>query len=131
MEILQQLQAIVGASHILTDAESLYSYSYDVLSRKVFLPLAVLLPGSTGEISAILRLCNERRIPVTVRGGGTGVSRGAVSSSGGIILSLTRLDRIISIKPVDRTVTGEGGVITRRIQAAAVASGHAVPPDHH
>ncbi len=127
MEILQQLQAIVGASHILTDAESLYSYSYDVLSRKVFLPLAVLLPGSTGEISAILRLCNERRIPVTVRGGGTGVSRGAVSSSGGIILSLTRLDRIISINPVDRTVTAEAGVITRRIQEAAVAAGLVFP----
>lgn len=125
--ILQQLQSIVGASHVLTDPESLYSYSYDVLSRKVFLPLAVLLPASTGEISAVMRVCNEQRIPVTVRGGGTGVSGGAIPCSGGIVLSMARLDRIIALNTIDRTVTAEAGVVTGKIREAAVAAGLVFP----
>jgi glycolate oxidase len=92
----KELEQIVGADHVRRDASSLAAYGADAL--KIGHPAdLVILPGSTREIAAIARLCHEMRVPLVVRGAGTGYTGGAVPTSGGVVLSVERLNRILEI----------------------------------
>jgi len=76
--IVQQLQNIVGKDSVLTVKEDLATYSYDGTTTWSHSPDAVVLPTTTAQISEILKLANENRIPVTPRGSGTNISGGSV-----------------------------------------------------
>ena len=93
---LKRLESIVGAENILTETEQLVDYSHDeyALDDIVQLPVAVVTPHCTEEISQVMQLCTKERIPVTPRGGGTGLCGGCVPSAGGIVLSLENLNAI-------------------------------------
>src|ERR687893_3198167 len=95
-EVLARLREIVGAENVLVDEERVEPYAGDALKEK-FPPEAVVLPRSAEEVSAILRLANERRFPVTARGGGVGYTGGAGAGGGGIVLRTHRLGRIRGI----------------------------------
>ncbi|MFH1595968.1 MAG: FAD-linked oxidase C-terminal domain-containing protein, partial [Pseudomonadota bacterium] len=112
----------------LTSPEDRWTYAYDATDR-AHMPDAVVFPGSAAEISQILRLANRRRFPVTPRGAGTGRSGGAVPIQGGVVLVLTRLNRILEINRRDLVAVVEPGVITGRIKAAAAEQGLYYPPD--
>jgi glycolate oxidase len=86
-------------------------------------------PGSTQEIAAIARLCNEQRVPLVVRGAGTGYTGGAVPTRGGVLLSMERLNRILEVDEVNLLAVVEPHVITADLQRAVEAVGLFYPPD--
>jgi len=104
------LTEIVGAKNVLTGDER-ENYSRDETAKlKPVLPDVVVKPKDTGSVAKILKLANERNIPVTPRGGGTGLSGGAVPIYGGIVLSLERMNRILEIDEDNFVATIEPGV---------------------
>lgn len=125
--IIQALQQIVGAPHVLTEPRQLLVYSYDATFQPGK-PDVVVLPRSAAEVSAILRLANRTGTPVTPRGAGTGLSGGSLPM-GGIALVLTRMNRIRELDLANRLAVVEPGVITAELQAAAEAQGLFYPPD--
>jgi glycolate oxidase len=120
--------AIVGRTHVLTDDESRRTYGTDALKRGAPADL-VVRPGSTGEVAAMVRLCDETRTPLVPRGAGTGYTGGAVPVQGGIVLSLERLNRILEIDEGNLIAVVEPCVITGDLQAAVERVGLFYPPD--
>jgi glycolate oxidase len=109
-ELVALLTEIVGDKNILTGDE-LENYSRDETPRvKVVLPEVVVKPEDTTSVAKILKLANKRNIPVTPRGGGTGLSGGAVPIYGGIVLSLERMNKILEIDSDNFSATVEPGV---------------------
>ena len=113
--VIRQIEAVVGPEHLLTTPEDCWTYAYDATDR-ARAPEAVVFPGSAAEISQILKLANEHRFPVTPRGAGTGRSGGAVPIEGGVVLVLTRLNRILEINRDDLVAVAEPGVILGRLK---------------
>jgi len=90
-EILESLKNIVGDKYILTEKFDLEPYSHDETEDLVYFPEIAILPANTKDISEIMGICYENNIPVTTRGGGTGLSGGALPVYGGVSLSTERL----------------------------------------
>jgi len=128
-EILRQLEGIAGPAHVFTDRERRNDYGHDETEDLVFLPEAVVEPDTAEQVSAILRLANERQIPVTPRGAGTGLSGGALPVHGGILLSMKRFNRIVEIDRQNIMAVVEPGVVTETFQNAVEEAGLFYPPD--
>jgi glycolate oxidase len=126
--IIKELTAIVGPNHILTAPEDRWTYAYDATDLAQ-MPEVVVFPGSAEEISQILMLANRHRFAVTPRGAGTGRSGGAVPVKGGVVLVLTRLNRILEISKADLVAVVEPGVILGKFKAGVEAQGLYYPPD--
>ncbi len=126
--MLARLGEIVGAEHLLIDEEKVEPYAQDAVKEK-FPPEAVLLPQTAAEIAAILKLANERRFPVTARGGGVGYTGGAVPVDGGVVIGTDRMNRIREIHADDLYVVTEPGVTTYALQQAVERQGLFYPPD--
>ena len=90
-------RAVVGTEYILVDEEQRNEYGHDKTEDYQFLPDLVIKPGTPQEVSEILKICNEYKIPTTPRGAGTGLSGGALPVLGGLLLSLERMNRILKI----------------------------------
>lgn len=117
-EIAAQLRAIVGDRNVIFgDSGALEAFSHDEVAEKSYhhLPEAVVRPETTGEVAAVMQLANERRVPVTPRGAGSGLSGGAIPVRGGIVLSLDRMNRIIEVDRENMMVVVEPGVVTNEI----------------
>lgn len=128
-QVYEALINIVGREYVLVDEESLASFGHDETERLVFLPAVVVRPRTTVEISRIMMLCNQERIPVTPRGAGTGLSGGALPHLGGVLLSTDRMSSILKIDENNLQVVTEPGVITQVLQDAVKAVGLFYPPD--
>ncbi len=126
--IASELRAIVGPEYLRADPESLERYGVDALG-KGHPPDVVVLPASTNEIAAIARLCNAERVPLVVRGAGTGFTGGAVPTRGGVLLSMERLSRILEIDELNLLAVVEPNVINADLQRAAEKVGLFYPPD--
>ncbi len=120
MGIFEELRAIVGARGLITSTEELHTYECDALTNFRALPRAVLLPDSTEQVQAIVRVCYRERIPFVARGAGTGLSGGALPVKNGVVISLTRMNRILEVDLPNARVIAEPGVInldvTGRVQ---------------
>ena len=122
-DVLVLLSEIVGDKNVLTGDER-ENYSRDETPKvKPVLPEVVVKPENTGSVAKILRLANERNIPVTPRGGGTGISGGAVPIYGGIVLSLERMNKILEIDRDNFVATVEPGVILSDLYQAVEEQG--------
>ena len=110
--IADQIKAIVGAEHMFTDHFQLEKYAHDETEDLRYFPEVAVKPENTEQISALLKLCNEFSIPVTPRGGGTGLSGAALPVKGGLLISMERFNRIIQIDERNLQATVEPGVIT-------------------
>ena len=128
-ELLHSFSRIVGEKYVIQDEEMLDKYAHDETEQLYFLPAIALLPRSTSEISAILKLCHQHRIPVTPRGAGTGLSGGALPQLGGLVISTERMNSILDIDEKNLQVTTEPGVITEVLQNAVKEKGLFYPPD--
>ena len=117
--LLARLREIVGAAQVLTAPEDTIPYGFDGTAALKGPVGVVVLPGSTQEVSAVVKLANELGVTIVTRGSGTGLSGGSVPSAGCIVLCLTRLDKIISVDAANLTVRAQCGVITAAIDAAA------------
>ncbi len=126
--IIAKLQQISGKDQVLTDKADLICYSYDA-TQKQYLPDVVVHPGSVEEISQIMQLANETKTPVFPRGAGTGFTGGSVPIAGGIVLGLTRLDKILEIDEENLVATIEPGVVTEDFQKTVEKVGLFYPPD--
>ena len=126
---LQRFKEIAGEAFVLADAETLQHYGHDETEQLLFPPEVVIKPRTAAEISAIMRICNEDKIPVTPRGAGTGLSGGAIPHLGGVLLSTERMNNIIEIDERNLQVTTEPGVITEVLQNAVKEKGLFYPPD--
>jgi len=116
--IRRRLEEIVGPAHVLVQPEDVVVYEQDGYLLSRFLPDAVVLPGSTEEVAAVVRTCVEHGIPLVPRGAGTGLAGGAIPITGGIVLALTRMNRILEIDPRGRLAVVEAGVINADLNAA-------------
>jgi glycolate oxidase len=127
-DLLDALAACVGAAHVRTDTESRTTYGTDALKRGAPAD-AVVLPGSTREVAAVVRACAERRIPIVPRGGGTGYTGGSVPTHGGVVVSLERMNRILEIDEINLVAVVEPNVVTGDLQDAVERVGLFYPPD--
>ena len=126
---ISSLKAIIGEQYVLTDRESMQNYGHDETEHLLYLPEVVIRPRTAEEISAVMKLCNAHRIPVTPRGAGTGLSGGALPHLGGVLLSTERMNSILQIDERNLQVTTEPGVITEVLQDAVKEKGLFYPPD--
>ena len=127
--IVLELEKIVGKQNIILDAADRYSYSHDETEDYSFLPDVVLKPGTPEEISLIMKLCNAHGIPVTPRGGGTGLSGGSLPILKGVVISMERFNKILHIDELNLQATVEPGVITQVFQNAVKEKRLFYPPD--
>jgi len=127
-KIIKELQGIVGEKQVSTEKADRICYSYDA-TQQSYLPEVVVHPGSTEEISSIMKLANRELIPVFPRGAGSGFTGGALPTKGGIVLCTERLDRILSIDEENLVATVEPGVVTEQFQQAVEKVGLFYPPD--
>jgi glycolate oxidase len=127
-DVLARLAQIVGPEYVLVDAEKIEPYAQDAVKEK-FPPEAVVLPRTSEEIAAIMRLANEKLFPVTARGGGVGYTGGAVPVEGGIVIGTDRMNAIMEINADDLYVVAEPGVTTYALQQAVERVGLFYPPD--
>ena len=128
-EVITQFRAIVGHSFVISDTESKNDYAHDKTEDYFFLPDLVLKPGTAEEVSEILKICNQHRIPTTPRGAGTGMSGGALPIKNGVVISLERFNKIVNIDELNLQATVEPGVITEVFQNAVKEKGLFYPPD--
>ena len=129
IQYLDAFRKIAGDKFVLIDEESLNQYAHDETEDLHFIPEVVIKPRTAEEISAILKICNKGKIPVTPRGGGTGLSGGALPHLGGVLLSTERMNEILEIDERNLQVTTEPGVITEILQNALKEKGLFYPPD--
>src|SRR5690348_5572061 len=92
--VIAELRAIVGDGAIFTEREQLGTYDTDALTAHRVLPSVVVLPATTEQVQAVVRVCARERIPFVPRGSGTGLSGGALPVSGGVLIAMTRMNRI-------------------------------------
>lgn len=128
-EILLKLENIVGQSFVFTDEETRNHYGHDETEDYVFPPHVVIKPSSALEISEILKIANQYKIPVIPIGARTGLSGGALSVQGGIGLSMERFNKILTIDEQNLQVITEPGVITQVLREAVSEKGLFYPVD--
>ena len=124
----RKLQEIVGNAYCSRKKEDLVCYAYDATAAK-YLPDAVLFPGNSQEISAIINLANEDGFPVIPRGSGSGMTGGSLAVQGGVILVMRRFNRILGIDKDNLIAHVEPGVVTARFHQAVEKEGLFYPPD--
>ncbi len=127
--ILPSIKKIIGDNYVFIDDENRNKYAHDETENLHFLPDIIIKPRTAEEISAVMKICNEHRIPVTPRGAGTGLSGGALPQYGGLLISFERMNSIIEIDERNLQVITEPGVITEVLQNAVKEKGLFYPPD--
>ena len=107
---VDELEDALGAGFVITEPEQLATYDCDGLTGWRARPACVVLPGSTEEVQAVLRLCARDDVPFVARGAGTGLSGGALPVADGVVVSLARMNRILEIDLESERVVVEPGV---------------------
>ena len=123
------LRRAVGADHIVTEPERLRVYECDGLTGHRALPEVVVLPASTGEVQEVVRACHRERVPFVARGAGTGLSGGATPVAGGVVVALSRMNRILEVDLASQRVVVEPGVTNLEVTQAVAADGFFYAPD--
>ena len=129
VRVFQELRAIVGERGLITSPEELRTYECDALTYFRALPRAVLLPDSTEQVQAIVRVCHREKIPFVARGAGTGLSGGALPVTNGVVISLTRMNRILEVDLVNARVVVGPGVTNLEVTTRVAARDYFYAPD--
>ena len=126
--LVKALAKVAGSENVLASPRDLIAYSYDATGKRS-LPDVVVFPNGTPEVAAIMKIAHQERVPVVARGAGTNLSGGTVPSRGGIILELSRLNRILNIDTAQHRVVVEPGVVNLDLQNALHPLGFMYAPD--
>ncbi len=125
---IKELVKIAGRENVLSSRKDLLAYSYDATSL-AGMPEVIVFPTGTAQVSAIMKSAHRERLPVIPRGAGTNLSGGTIPVGGGIILELSRMDRILEIDTANRRAVVEPGVVNLDLQNALAPLGFMFPPD--
>ncbi|TET48263.1 MAG: FAD-binding protein, partial [Dehalococcoidia bacterium] len=125
---IKDLTKIVGKENILADLKDLIAYSYDATMRQE-MPDVIVFSRSTEQVSAIMKLAHQGKIPVVPRGAGTNLSGGTIPLKGGIVIETSRMNRILEINTANRRAVVEPGVVNLDLQNALAPLGYFYPPD--
>ena len=119
--LVARLAAIVGAAHVLADPRDTAAYATDSRKRYFGKPLAVVRPGSTAEVAEVVKLCAATRTPIVPQAGNTGLCGGATPDASGtqVVLTVSRMNRIRALDPINNTMTAEAGCVLAILQQAA------------
>jgi glycolate oxidase len=126
--LIPELQRICGRDHVVTHPHQLRTYESDGLLQYAVTPGAVVLPENAEQVQAVVRACHEREIPWVARGAGSGLSGGALPVEEGVLIVLSRMNRILDVDIENQRVVVEPGV-TNIAVSQAVAPDHFFPPD--
>jgi len=126
--LLRELREAVGTAHVLSEPGDLLAYEYDA-SNITAVPDLAVLPGSAEEVARVLRIAVRHGIPVVPRGAGTGVAGGALPIVGGMVVVMTRMNRILEVDLANRVVVVEPGVTNIEISRAVGDAGYFYAPD--
>lgn len=127
-DLIASLSAIVGASHVLQSGD-LSAYTHDWRKRHQGKALAVVLPGSTEEVAAVVKVCAGAKVPLVPQGGNTGLVVGGVPDTSGqqIVLSLKRMQSVRQVDGANLTMTLDAGCVLQHAQEAAQRAGYWLP----
>jgi len=128
-ELISELRAIVGNDAVLADEQELVVYECDAYTLEKSLPTAVVLPKSTEEVVAILKLCNRLKLPIIPRGAGTSLSGAVLAVEGGVMIALTRMNRVLDLDIRNRRALVEAGCVNAWITREAAPHGLFYAPD--
>jgi len=127
---VRELQDALGHDGVLTDPEVTASYARDqAMLAEAGVPAAVVLPRSTAEVAAVMRVATRHGVPVVPRGAGSGLVGGANAVDGCITLVLTRMDAVLEVAPADRLAVVQAGVVNKTLRDAVRGHGLFYPPD--
>jgi glycolate oxidase len=127
--LVEELRRIVGPRAVVDDPAALLTYDADGCVMDTHMPQVVVLPESTEQVAAVVRLANRAGVPIVPRGAGTGLSGGATPTSGGIVVSLTRMDRLLEVDPRNRRARVQPGVINWELSQMLLPHGYQFVPD--
>jgi glycolate oxidase len=127
--VLRAFERALSPADVISDPVRCRAYECDGLTGYRVVPELVLLPRDAEQVAAAVRVCAEHRVPYVARGAGTGLSGGALPVADGVVISLSRLKRVLEIDPVDRRAVLEPGVTNLAITAAAAQHGLYYAPD--
>lgn len=128
-EDLAALASIVGASDVSNEEYDLVTNALDAFAGQPVLPEAVVWPENSSEVLEVLKYASKRRIPVTVRGGGTGLTGASTPTLGGIVMNMMKMNRILEVRQHDMQVDVEPGVIYDQLNKELEPYGLFFPPD--
>lgn len=126
---IAQLQSVLDPAAVLTAHEDMVVYGFDGTAALKARPGAVVLPTTTEQVAACVKLARAAAVPVVTRGSGTGLSGGSVPVEGCLVICLVKLSRILELDEANLTLHAECGVITKEIDDAAARCGLFYPPD--
>ena len=127
--LVTEFQKAVGKQNVMTDEADRLTYSYDAAVLEPVMPGLAVRPADGEALGKVVRLCNENRLPLTVRGAGTNLSGGAVPSPEGVVVLTNAMNRIVELNTEDMFAVVQPGVVTARLAAAVEAEGLFYPPD--
>ena len=125
---IQALVEAIGAEKVLFSPVDLIAYSFDGTFEQQ-LPDVVVLPETNEEVAAVVRIAAQYDVPIVPRGMSSGLAGGSIAVRGGIVMSLTRMNRILEIDEENMTATVQAGVVTADLQAEVEKLGLFYPPD--
>ncbi|HEY1847559.1 MAG TPA: FAD-linked oxidase C-terminal domain-containing protein, partial [Opitutaceae bacterium] len=128
-QVAAELAAVLGPGNVLGTGEQVEPYRRDATATLLGDPRLVVLPGTTEEVAAVVRIAAKHRAPIVPRGAGTGLSGGAVPPKGSIVVCLSRMDKVLEVDDRNFTLRAQAGAVTKAVQDAAAKAGLFYPPD--
>ena len=128
-DIVARLRQVLPADAVIDDATETRAYECDALSAYRCPPLAVILPRTTAEVAAALKVCHEEGVPVVPRGAGTSLAGGAMPTADAVILGIARMNRVLEVDYADRVIRVEAGRTNLSVTGAVEADGFFYAPD--
>ena len=126
--LVAELRSVLPAEHVITHEHQLRTYESDGLLQYAVTPGAVVLPGTTDEVQAVVKACHRAGVPFVARGAGSGLSGGALPVEDGVLISLSRMRSIVEVDLENQRVVVEPGVTNIEV-SQAVGPDHFYPPD--
>ena len=127
-KVVRSLARAVGRRNVFTEPADLLLYSYDSSTARGR-PEAVVLPASTEEVSRVVKVCAQRRIPFVARGAGTNLSGGSVAAKGGVLIGLSRMNKVLEIDIANQRAVVQPGVVNLDLQQMLAPQGMQFCPD--
>lgn len=127
--ILAGLRAIVAGEGVISDPKELTPYETDAFTAYRRVPLAVVLPETTGEVSAVLRFCHDHGVPVVPRGAGTSLAGGAIPQEDAVVIGLAKMRSLLKVDYASRTAVVQVGITNLAVSDAVSKDGFFYAPD--